>query len=125
MTFILFLEALANDTFDQGFTEKLITAPTPHDNYYFYQGNRWCCVENILGDSSDAKELLQKYACCGLDPDISFSSGNLKAQYVPDEDFINDGSAIVRFAIVGSQWIHCVRLSRQNELLARLSSEKV
>jgi hypothetical protein len=80
-------------------------------------------VEELLVDASDSKALLKKYAFHGLDPNISFSSGNLKAQYIPDEDFINDGSAVVLFAIVGSQWIHCVRINRQNELLTRLSSE--
>lgn len=123
MTFIEFLEALAHDAFDHSFIERLITTPTAQDNHYFYQGDRWCGVEDLLVDSSDAKKLLRKYAFHGLDPNTSFSSGNLKAQYIPDENFINDGSAVVIFAIVGSQWIHCVRLSGQNELLKRLSSE--
>ncbi|CEO38572.1 hypothetical protein [Photobacterium kishitanii] len=123
MTFIEFLETLANDALDHRFIERLITTPTAQDNHYFHQGDRWCCVEDLLVDLSDAKKLLRKYAIHGIDPSISFSSGNLKAQYIPDEDFINDGCAVVVFAIVGSQWIHCVRLSGQNELLERLSSE--
>lgn len=120
MTFIEFLEALANNTLDHTFTEKLIITPTPKDNYYYHQGDRWCCVEEVLSDSNDAKELLRKYAFNQLDPNISFSTGNLKAQYIPDEDFIYDGSAVVIFAIVGSSWIHCVHISGQRELLTRL-----
>ncbi|NMO71866.1 hypothetical protein [Vibrio breoganii] len=123
MTFTEFLDALANDILESSFTERLITTPTPYDNHYYNQGDRWCGVEGLLADSHDTKELLRKYAFHGLDPNFSFSSGNLKAQYIPDEGFINDGSAIIIFAIVGSQWMHCVRLKGQSKLLARLSNE--
>ncbi len=42
-------------------------------------------------------------------------SGNLKAHYVLDEDFINNGSAIVLFALVGSDWTRLVRVKDQNQ----------
>ncbi len=37
-----------------------------------------------------------------------------------DEDSINDGSAIVIFSLVGSQWLHTVRIANQNKLFDEL-----
>ena len=42
------------------------------------------------------------------------STCNLKAHYVLDEDFINNGTAFVLFALVGSDWTHVVRVNNQN-----------
>lgn len=42
-----------------------------------------------------------------------FSLCNLKAHYVLDEDFLDNGTAFVIFALVGSTWFHVVRLRDQ------------
>ncbi len=96
MKFQDFLEDLANDKIIPDFTDLLVTTPNETDNDYFSIGDRWCSVYELLKDSSEARELLRKFAFQNLDPDFSFSDGNLKAQFIPDEDFINNGSAIVR-----------------------------
>ncbi|ELA9326206.1 hypothetical protein [Vibrio parahaemolyticus] len=120
MKFRDFLDDLANDQLAPLFVRKLITTPNNEDNYYFNYGDRWCSVESLLSTSPETLELLKNFAFCQLDPDYHFSSGNLKAQYIPDEDFINDGSAIVIFSLVGSQWLHTVRISNQNKLFDEL-----
>ncbi|MCG9728846.1 hypothetical protein L1D44_03110 [Shewanella sp. Isolate13] len=99
--------------------------PNEEDNYYFRLGDRWCRVEQLLSVNPVALDILKKFSFCQLDPDYAFSSCNLKAQYIPDEDFINEGSAIVIFSLVGSQWIHTVRISNQNKQYDELGQELV
>lgn len=119
-TFLDFLDLLAEDKLIPEFTEELIQTPNPENNYYYSMGNRWCTVEDILKRYEDVNSLLTQFSFKGADPEFSFSSGNLKASYLPDEDFINDGSAIVIFSLVGSDWLHTVRLKNQLPLWEKL-----
>ena len=119
-TFLDFLNLLAEDKLITGFTEELIQTPNPEDNYYYSVGDRWCTVEDILKQYDDVSALLTQFAFEDLDPDFSFSSGNLKASYLPDEYFINGGSAIVIFSLVGANWLHTVKVQNQLPLWKRL-----
>jgi hypothetical protein len=123
-TFLEFLNLLAEDKLIPRFTEELLQTPNPEDNYYYSMGDRWCTVEDILKKYEDVNFLLNKFSFKGLDPKSSFSSGNLKASYLPDEDFINYGSAIIIFSLVGSNWLHTVRLKNQLPLWERLGLVK-
>ncbi|MCG9691296.1 hypothetical protein L1D55_05915 [Vibrio sp. Isolate22] len=115
MKFTGFLDALAEGEIEPSFVRNLITMLDEEYNY-IKLGGRWCSVDEVLPEGSVAKNLLRKYAFYNLDPEYAFSSGNLKAQYIPDEDFINDGTAIIIFSLVGSQWLHTVRISNQIEM---------
>lgn len=119
-TFLEFLNLLAEDKLVPDFTEKLIRLPNIEDNYYYSIGDRWCSVENILEQYDEASSLLKQFAFDGIDSNFSFSSCNLKASYLPDEDFINDGSAIVIYSLVGANWLHTVRIEGQLPLWEKL-----
>jgi hypothetical protein len=119
-SFLEFLNSLAEDKLIPGFTESLIKTPNEEDNYYYSMGDRWCSVEDILKPHDNFNTLLYKFAFEGLDPDFAFSSCNLKASYLPDEDFINDGSALVIFSLVGANWLHTVGLKNQLPLWKKL-----
>lgn len=71
---------------------------------------RWLSVEECL--SEPKLNELQNIAFNS--PGGGFSPGNLKAHYVLDEDFIDGGSALIVFALVGSTWNHVVRVREQN-----------
>ena len=74
---------------------------------------RWVTVRVLLSDQQ--VDTLDHIGFSPLTKGDGFSPGNLKAQYVLDEDFVNNGSAIVVFALVGSQWSHVVHLKDQND----------
>lgn len=112
-SFLEFLEKLSNNEIDENFTLNLINNPSKDNNFYFSIGERWCSVSDLLKCNSHARDLFRQYACEQIDPDFSFSTGNLKAQYIPDEDFINDGSAIILYSLVGSTWSHTVHVNNQ------------
>lgn len=46
-----------------------------------------------------------------------FSPSNLKAHYVLDEEFVDNGTAFVLFSLVGSTWAHVVRLKDQKAVV--------
>lgn len=71
---------------------------------------RWSGVPELLRGSDLA-------ALEGLAYTEGFSPGNLKAHYVLDEDFVDGGTAFVVFALVGSAWVHVVRLSGQTAVV--------
>lgn len=118
MCFLEFLKDLASDRVVPNFAAMLITRPNLDDNYRLQMGDRWCSVLELIRDNELAKKLLYEFAFERKDPKFSFSAGDLKAQYIPDEDFCNNGSAIVLFALVGSQWTLVVHLSDQNPIWA-------
>lgn len=71
---------------------------------------RWLSVEKCL--SEPKRKELQHIA---FNSSVGFfSPGNLKAHYVLDEDFIDGGSALIVFALVGSTWNHVIRVREQN-----------
>ena len=113
MNFLAFLENLSTDKILPGFTDLLISSPSIENNFYYHLGDRWCAVEALLKSNPEANKLLKQFAYYGLDPEFSFSVCNLKTQYIPDEDFINNGSAIVIYALTGSSWIYVTRISDQ------------
>lgn len=71
---------------------------------------RWSSVADSLLER-DRVELNR----IAFESSIDFSSCNLKAHYVLDEDFINGGTAFVLFALVGSDWTYVVRVNEQNQ----------
>jgi hypothetical protein len=71
---------------------------------------RWSSVNSLLAevDRAELHRIAFKSSHEG------FSAGSLKAHYVLDEDFINNGSAYILFALVGSTWTHVISVSDQN-----------
>ncbi len=71
---------------------------------------RWASVEDSLSvaDRLELRRIAFESRVGG------FSACNLKAHYVLDEDFINNGTAFVLFALVGSDWMHVIRVRNQN-----------
>ena len=116
MSFLEFLKQLSNNKLEPNFIEMLITLPNDSCNDYWMIGDRWCSVEGLLANNRSSLELLHQYAFKEFDPTFSFSACNLKAQYIPDEEFINNGSAIIIYSIVGSEWRHTIRVGDQLSL---------
>jgi hypothetical protein len=85
---------------------------------------RWLSVEECL--SEQKRNELQDIA---FNSSVgSFGPCNLKAHYVLDEDFIDGGSALIVFALVGSTWNHVIRVREQNIFVsvdAWLAEEKL
>lgn len=74
--------------------------------------SRWSTVEDLL--CKDAKNELNEIAFRPRSSGQGFSVGNLKAHYVLDEEFINNGSAIILFSIIGVLWTHVEYVGNQN-----------
>ncbi len=71
---------------------------------------RWSSVE----DSLSAAERLELNRIAFESRVGGFSACNLKAHYVLDEDFVDNGTAFILFALVGSDWTHVIRVIEQN-----------
>lgn len=99
---IAFLEDLCADSGSGSFVRSLAG-----------RSKRWISIHDILADQQ--VETLDRIAFRPLRKSDGFSPGNLKVHYVLDEDFVNNGSAIVVFALVGSQWTHVIHLRDQND----------
>jgi len=97
-----FLHALCSIESSEGFVFRLAKETA-----------RWSTVEKLLGKA--AKDELHEIAFRPRIPGDGFSACNLKAHYVLDEDFINNGSAIILFSLVGALWTHIEYVSNQNE----------
>lgn len=78
-----------------------------------HSGARWSTVIDLLSDKQ--RDTIDKIAFKSKNG--GFSPANLKVHYVLDEDFINGGSAIVLFSIVGSEWTHLVHVADQNRFM--------
>ena len=87
--FIEFLELLSSNQLVHDFTKRMITTPNIEENGYFNIGDRWCDVAELVNDHEEIKHLLNQFAFEARDKNFSFSSGNLKAQYIPNEDFVD------------------------------------
>ena len=71
---------------------------------------RWTSVEDLLKQS----DRVRLHQIAFNSPEGGFSPGGLKAHYVLDEEFINGGSALIVFRLVGSDWTFVVQLNNQN-----------
>lgn len=94
-----FLSGLCSSNEDGSFVWQLAKTVT-----------QWSSVDSLLTEMDRAE--LHRIAFRSSHE--GFSVGNLKAHYVLDEDFINDGSAYILFALVGSTWTHVISVSDQN-----------
>ncbi len=53
-------------------------------------------------DYEEIRRLVNQFTFKVRDKNFSFSAGNLKAQYIPNEDFVDNGSAFI-YSLVGSK----------------------
>ena len=109
-----------NPSFAEGdeliaFMDELCGAGDPYSFARNLSGRaeRWVTVRDLLSDQHVAT--LDRIGFSPLRKCDGFSPCNLKAHYVLDEDYINNGSAIVIFTLVGSLWTHVVHLKDQND----------
>lgn len=98
-----FLQDICSSNGIDSFVRKLAT-----------KHERWISVEDLL--DAGQKALLDEIAFQSSEG--GFSSGNLKVHYVLDEDFIDGGSAIAMFSLVGSTWVWVLRLKNQNDFIS-------
>lgn len=77
----------------------------------------WIGVEAALGSETEAGMMLHELAFERMDTPV-FSACNLKVRYLFDEDFVNDGSALLVFNLVATPWVHLVWLRDQNKVIA-------
>jgi len=111
-----FLELLSSNQLINDFTTRMITSPNIEDNGYFDIGDRWCGVIDLIKDNHEVVSLLKQFSFEGRDKNFSFSAGNLKAQYIPNEDFIDNGSAFIIYSLVGIKWNHVVWVKNDIEV---------
>lgn len=111
--FTAFLDKLLNDA---EYASVVRTLSRPVEDA-FYEGANWYGLEELLKSFPEATQALRGFAFEGWDVDVGgFSSGNLKACYVPDEDFVNGGRAFVLFNLVASNWTYVGQAANQLEL---------
>lgn len=122
--FIEFLELLSSNQLIKDFTKLMITTPSLEENGYFHIGDRWCGIDDLLKDNKEIRHLFNQFAFEARDKNFSFSPGNLKAQYIPNEDFVDNGSAFIIYSLVGSKWNHVVWVKNDlpvwNEVLTEI-----
>lgn len=112
-TFTAFLATLLNDA-EYADVVRALSKPVKDA---FYEGANWHVLEELLRPFPEAMQALCGFAFEGWDADFGgFSPGNLKACYVPDEDFVNGGRAFVLFNLVASNWTYVVQVADQLEL---------
>jgi hypothetical protein len=79
-----------------------------------YANGPWHSIDELLAEYPKERKLLNEYACYNKDEEFGgFSPANLKACYIVDEDFINNGRAFILFNLVGSNWTHVGHLNDQ------------
>jgi|GEM_PF-6131653 len=117
-TFVQFLDALVGNDADalvgNDAYASVVAAlrEVPTDN--FYEDMRWYAVEPLLDGLSAGLEALRGFAFEDWDPAFEpFSACNLKARYIPDEEFVNGGRAFVLFNLVASNWTHVSHVANQ------------
>jgi hypothetical protein len=79
----------------------------------------WLSVEEVLGRETDVGQILTDLAFKRLDTPWEFSACNLKVRYMFDEDYVDDGRAILLFNLVATRWVHLVWLANQNEIVSK------
>ena len=105
-----FLDSLVGDRSGVPLVAALREQPADR----FYYNMRWHAVEPILAPYLNVLEALQGFAFMKWDPQFApFSPCNLKAQYIPDEEFVSGGRAFVLFNLVASSWTHISQVSNQ------------
>ena len=109
MQFTEFLDCLLFDDAYPDFVDGLRNPP--HDR--FYENDLWHSVSHLLQPYPDALTALNAYAFLGRDSKFSFSVGNLKACYIQDEDFINNGRSFILFNLVATTWFHVGLVGKQ------------
>lgn len=97
-----FLQEICDSNAEDAFIRRLSSA-----------GQRWSTVKDLV--SVEQKRQFVEIAFRSHFG--GFSAGNLKAHYVLDEDFIDGGSALVLFSLVGSTWNYVVRIQEQNSFI--------
>ena len=97
-----FLQDICSSNATGSFVRKLAT-----------KKERWASVENLL--DAGQRALLDKIAFQSSEG--GFSSCNLKVHYVLDEDFIDGGSALALFSLIGSPWVWILRLKNQHDFI--------
>ena len=108
--FTAFLETLVSDERYACMVASLREVPQDR----FYEEMRWHSVEDILARCPIALEALQGFGFRSWDPEFGpFSPCNLKAQYIPDEDFVNGGRAYVLFNLVANNWTYVAQVPNQ------------
>jgi hypothetical protein len=107
--FTEFLDVLLIDSEYAGFVGELRKKPQER----YYEEEKWHSVQQLLKPYPDAACALNEYAFKRRDKSMSFSSGNLKACYIIDEDFVNDGRAFVLFNLVATNWFYVGAVSKQ------------
>lgn len=122
--FIEFLELLSSNQLIGDFTKRMMATPNFEVNGYFNIGDRWCGVKELLKDNKQISYLLDQFAFEAKDNNFSFSADNLKCQYIPNEDFVDNGSAFIIYSLVGDKWNHVVRVKNDlavwNEVLKEI-----
>jgi hypothetical protein len=84
----------------------------------------WLGTEELLGRESEAGQILADLAFNRRDVS-GFSPCNLKVQYIFDEDFVNNGSALLVFNLVATRWLHTVWLSDQNQYIFPICKDEL
>lgn len=79
----------------------------------FYREAKWHTIADLLKHHPDLLEALSGYAFKGWDSSITFTTDNLKACYLIDEDHINGGRAFILFNLVATSWFHISEVSNQ------------
>lgn len=122
--FIDFLELLSSNQLVNDFTKRMISTPNIEENGYFNIGDRWCTVQDLVKSNKEIRGLLDKFAFEARDNNFSFSTGSLKAQYIPNEDFVDNGSAFIIYSLVGSKWNHVIWVKDELAVWNKVISEK-
>lgn len=109
-TFTEFLDALVSHDAYARVVAAIREAPVDE----VYEDMRWQALEPILRLIPEGMDALQGFAFKGWDSAFGpFSACNLKAWYIPDEDFVNGGRAFVLFTLVASNWTHVSHVANQ------------
>ncbi|MBA3016524.1 MAG: hypothetical protein KKD63_05970 [Proteobacteria bacterium] len=81
----------------------------------FYLNDYWHSFEELLRPFPEAHKALNGFAFENWDEAMAFSSCNLKACYILDEDFVNNGRAFILFNLVASNWTYVAQVDNQLE----------
>lgn len=119
-SFTEFLDRLLSEDQYSGVVEKLRTPVLDS----FYVGMNWHSIEELLESFPDTLALLHGFAFQIWDSSMGgFSPCNLKACYVPDEDFVNGGRAFVLFNLVASSWTYIGQVNNQLNFWTKTNNE--
>lgn len=110
-TFVQFLDEIVSGDAYAGVVDTFRDGPRDIS----YEDTRWHSVEQVLAPFPAASNALRGFAFEAWDPEFGpFNACNLKAQYIPDEDFVNGGRAFVLFNLIASNWTHVSQVANQS-----------